>query len=122
MSLDRLTDDCAAYSSLSFLVPSCPSPSLFLEHLPPSRACGPTTSSDSVLTTGHETVGVVAAIGPKVKGFEVGERVCADNSELCGECFYCRRGQELLCESFEAHGVTMDGGFAEYCAYPGMLS
>jgi len=24
----------------------------------------------------------------------------------------------LLCEHFEAHGVTMDGGFAEYCAYP----
>ena len=69
---------------------------------------------------GHETVGVVAGMGPKVKGFEIGERVCADNSELCGECFYCRRGELLLCEHFEAHGVTMDGGFAEYCAYPGM--
>jgi len=57
-------------------------------------------------------------MGPKVKGFEIGERVCADNSELCGECFYCRRGELLLCEHFEAHGVTMDGGFAEYCAYP----
>ncbi|PQE25397.1 L-threonine 3-dehydrogenase protein [Rutstroemia sp. NJR-2017a BBW] len=67
---------------------------------------------------GHETVGVVAATGPKVKGFNVGDRVVADNSELCEECFYCRRGQLLLCEKFEAHGVTMDGGFAEYCAYP----
>ncbi len=67
---------------------------------------------------GHETVGVVAALGPKVKGFKVGDRVVADNSELCGECFYCRRGEELLCEDFQAHGVTMDGGFAEYCAYP----
>lgn len=67
---------------------------------------------------GHETVGVVAALGPNVKGFKVGDKVCADNSELCGECFYCRRGEELLCEHFEAHGVTMDGGFAEYCAYP----
>ncbi|EEQ87753.1 alcohol dehydrogenase [Blastomyces dermatitidis ER-3] len=70
------------------------------------------------LVPGHETVGVVAAFGPKVKGFTVGERVVADNSELCGECFYCRRGEELLCEHFEAHGVTMNGGFAEYCAYP----
>ncbi|CUS09548.1 unnamed protein product [Tuber aestivum] len=70
------------------------------------------------LIPGHETVGVVAAIGKDVKGFQVGERVCADNSELCNECFYCRRGQLLLCEKFEAHGVTMDGGFAEYCAYP----
>ncbi|WEW58322.1 L-threonine dehydrogenase [Emydomyces testavorans] len=70
------------------------------------------------LVPGHETVGVVAATGPKVKGFTIGDRVVADNSELCGECFYCRRGEELLCEHFEAHGVTMNGGFAEYCAYP----
>lgn len=70
------------------------------------------------LIPGHETVGVVAAVGKDVKDFKVGERVCADNSELCGECFYCRRGQALLCEHFEAHGVTMNGGFAEYCAYP----
>ncbi|EGE06829.1 alcohol dehydrogenase [Trichophyton equinum CBS 127.97] len=70
------------------------------------------------LVPGHETVGVVAAVGPKVKGFNIGDRVVADNSELCGECFYCRRGEELLCEHFEAHGVTMNGGFAEYCAYP----
>ncbi|KAJ5206825.1 hypothetical protein N7491_002542 [Penicillium cf. griseofulvum] len=70
------------------------------------------------LIPGHETVGVVAAIGPKVRDFEIGERVVADNSELCGTCFYCRRGDELFCEHFEAHGVTMNGGFAEYCAYP----
>ncbi|KAL3437298.1 chaperonin 10-like protein [Aspergillus tetrazonus] len=67
---------------------------------------------------GHETVGVVAAFGSKVKGFSVGDRVVADNSELCGECFYCRRGAELFCENFIAHGVMVDGGFAEYAAYP----
>ncbi|KAL4739434.1 chaperonin 10-like protein [Aspergillus similis] len=67
---------------------------------------------------GHETVGVVAAFGSKVRGFSVGDRVVADNSELCGECFYCRRGAELFCENFIAHGVMVDGGFAEYAAYP----
>ncbi|KAH7015255.1 chaperonin 10-like protein [Ilyonectria destructans] len=70
------------------------------------------------LIPGHETVGVVAAVGKDVKGFSIGDRVAADNSELCNECFYCRRGQPLLCENFNAHGVTMNGGFAEYCAYP----
>ncbi|KAL4989527.1 chaperonin 10-like protein [Aspergillus falconensis] len=70
------------------------------------------------LVPGHETVGVVAAVGPKVKSFNIGDRVVADNSELCGECSYCRRGDELFCENFQAHGVTMNGGFAEYCAYP----
>lgn len=44
-------------------------------------------------------VGVVAAIGKDVKGFKIGARVVADNSELCNECFYCRRGELLLCEN-----------------------
>ncbi|KAK7205262.1 putative sorbitol dehydrogenase [Myxozyma melibiosi] len=70
------------------------------------------------LIPGHEVVGSVAAIGKDVKEFAIGDRVVADNSELCGECFYCRRGKPLLCEHFNAHGVTMDGAFAEYCAYP----
>ncbi|KAG6329874.1 hypothetical protein ID866_9216, partial [Astraeus odoratus] len=35
----------------------------------------------------------------------------------CEHCFYCRRGQSLLCENFNSRGVTMDGGFAEYVAY-----
>ncbi|PHH65149.1 hypothetical protein CDD81_3280 [Ophiocordyceps australis] len=70
------------------------------------------------LIPGHETVGVIAAIGKNVTEFQVGDRVAADNSELCNECYYCRRGQLLFCENFNAHGVTIAGGFAEYCAYP----
>jgi D-arabinitol dehydrogenase (NADP+) len=57
-------------------------------------------------------------MGAKATGFQIGDRVCADNSELCGNCFYCRRGEALMCEHFEAHGVTLPGGLAEYCAYP----
>ncbi|EAQ86669.1 hypothetical protein CHGG_07922 [Chaetomium globosum CBS 148.51] len=70
------------------------------------------------LIPGHETVGVVAAVGPKVTGFKVGDRVAADNSELCSHCFYCRRGEGLLCENWTGHGINLPGGFAEYCAYP----
>ncbi|KAI5466893.1 chaperonin 10-like protein [Mariannaea sp. PMI_226] len=86
------------------------------------KACGHIHEGEFIakfpLIPGHETVGVVAAIGKNVHGFSIGDRVAADNSELCNECFYCRRGQPLLCENFNAHGVTMNGGFAEYCAYP----
>ncbi|KAJ6007242.1 alcohol dehydrogenase [Penicillium herquei] len=70
------------------------------------------------LVPGHETVGEVAAFGSDVRGFKIGDRVVADNSELCGHCFYCRRGKELFCENFIAHGVMVDGGFAEYARYP----
>jgi len=54
-----------------------------------------------------------------VQGFSIGEHVVADNSELCGECDFCRRGDSLFCEKYEAHGATLNGSFAEYCAYPG---
>ncbi|RYP31707.1 hypothetical protein DL767_005620 [Monosporascus sp. MG133] len=74
------------------------------------------------LIPGHETTGVVVGFADDVKGFEIGDRVTADNSELCGHCFYCRRGQELLCEDFKAHGVLgLDGGFAEYVGVPAPL-
>ncbi|KAI0471876.1 putative sorbitol dehydrogenase [Xylariaceae sp. FL0804] len=68
--------------------------------------------------TGHETCGVVAKLGADVTGFALGDRVTADNSELCGTCHYCRRGQLLHCENFLGHGVHLDGGFAEYAVYP----
>lgn len=61
---------------------------------------------------------MVAAFGGNVTDFDVGDRVVADNSELCGHCHYCRQGKELFCENFIAHGVMVDGGFAEYAKYP----
>lgn len=70
------------------------------------------------VVTGHETSGIVVKIGENVKGFRIGDKVTADNSELCGHCHFCRQGKLLYCENFLAHGVHLDGGFAEYCAYP----
>jgi D-arabinitol dehydrogenase (NADP+) len=56
-------------------------------------------------------------MGKNVKGFSIGDRCVADVGITCDTCFYCRRGQSLLCESFQACGVTQDGGFAEYIKY-----
>lgn len=67
--------------------------------------------------TGHEVVGTVAAVGPKVDRFKLGERVVAETTIFCGDCFYCRRGTPLLCENFQANGITLNGGFAEYAAF-----
>ncbi|KAG7446872.1 GroES-like protein [Guyanagaster necrorhizus] len=66
------------------------------------------------LTPGHEMVGRIAKVGQSVKGFAEGDRVVADPGITCDECFYCRRGQSLLCENFESLGCTVAGGFAEY--------
>ncbi|KAL0958168.1 hypothetical protein HGRIS_000331 [Hohenbuehelia grisea] len=69
------------------------------------------------LIPGHETIGKIIEIGKNVKGFEIGDRCVADVGITCDTCFYCRRGQSLLCENFNSRGVTLDGGFAEYVAY-----
>lgn len=68
------------------------------------------------LTPGHEFTGTIEAVGDKVTAFKEGDRVVADNTVLCGECYYCRKNQPLYCENFYSLGVTGPGGFAEYVA------
>ncbi|KAJ3492222.1 hypothetical protein NLI96_g100 [Meripilus lineatus] len=69
------------------------------------------------LIPGHEAIGKVVEVGKNVKDFQLGDRVVADVGISCDNCFYCRRGQAVLCENFHARGVTQDGGFAEYIVY-----
>jgi D-arabinitol dehydrogenase (NADP+) len=69
------------------------------------------------LIPGHEAIGVIVEMGKNVTGFSHGDRCVADVGITCENCFYCRRGQSLLCEDFNARGVTLDGGFAEYIVY-----
>ncbi len=66
------------------------------------------------LTPGHEFTGTIESAGSRVTAFKKGDRVVADNTVLCGECYYCRRNQPLYCENFYSLGVTGPGGFAEY--------
>jgi len=68
------------------------------------------------LTLGHEFAGVIEKIGKDVTEFKIGDRVVADNTVLCGKCYYCRKNQPLYCENFCSLGVTGPGGFAEYVA------
>lgn len=69
------------------------------------------------LIPGHEVIGSVAALGKSVKSISLGERVVCDVGETCGKCFYCIRGISLFCENFQAHGVNLNGGFAEYAKF-----
>src|SRR3954453_23546798 len=68
---------------------------------------------------GHETSGVVAALGEGVKDFQVGDRVVVFHHIPCGQCFYCRHKTFAQCETYKKVGCTAGfepsgGGFAEY--------
>lgn len=68
---------------------------------------------------GHETAGVVAAVGGGVTKYEPGDRVCVFHHIPCLDCFYCRRKAYAQCETYKKVGVTAGfepagGGFSEY--------
>ena len=65
---------------------------------------------------GHEFSGIIEEIGENVVGLEVGDKVCIDPNDTCGECYYCRNGIAHFCESMIGIGTTTNGGFAQYCA------
>ena len=70
------------------------------------------------LIPGHEFAGEIAAVGSAAGDWRIGQRVVANCTRACGQCFYCRRGEALHCEAFIAYGIQMDGGFAEYLRIP----
>ncbi len=64
---------------------------------------------------GHEIVGVVDAVGSKVSKYRIGDRVGISwLNWTCGECKYCKRGEENFCPNIKRTGYEVDGGFAEY--------
>ncbi len=70
------------------------------------------------LITGHEFYGTVAKVGKNAQGVKVGDRVAADICLCCGTCYFCRRGDGLLCQTFTQLGIHTDGAFAEYVKAP----
>ena len=67
---------------------------------------------------GHEYVGVVAAMGSEVRGFEIGQRVSGEGHITCGHCRNCRAGRRPLCRNTVGVGVNREGAFAEYLVIP----
>ena len=68
---------------------------------------------------GHEYSGIVASIGEGAP-FEVGDAVMGVHSAPCRSCFWCRRGQENLCESIMATKVL--GSYAEFLLIPAHIA
>ncbi len=63
---------------------------------------------------GHEFSGIVEKIAPDVKNLKVGDRVVCANSAPCGNCFFCKKGEEELCENLD----LLNGAYAEYIKVP----
>ncbi len=64
---------------------------------------------------GHQVVGRVERLGLETKRFQPGDRVGVGwIFSACGECEYCRAGNENLCPEFKATGRDANGGYAEY--------
>src|SRR5213082_643417 len=68
---------------------------------------------------GHETSGVIAAVGDGVCDFQPGDRVVVFHHIPCRDCYYCRHRTFAQCETYKKVGCTAGfepsgGGFAEY--------
>jgi L-iditol 2-dehydrogenase len=66
---------------------------------------------------GHELAGVVEEVGAGVTAFKVGDRVVALNSAPCDVCFFCRHGQQNLCEDL----LFNNGAYAEFIRIPARI-
>lgn len=83
---------------------------IYREHL----GTGPEAYQNVI--AGHEPCGVIVAVGPGCKRFEVGDRVVVYHIGGCGVCNDCREGYMISCTSSlrAAYGWQRDGGHADY--------
>jgi L-iditol 2-dehydrogenase len=66
---------------------------------------------------GHELAGTVVEAGLGVTDFAPGDRVVALNSAPCGQCYFCERGQENLCDDL----MFNNGAYAEFIRIPARI-
>jgi len=66
---------------------------------------------------GHELAGTVVQAGMGVLDFAPGDRVVALNSAPCGQCYFCKRDQENLCDDL----LFNNGAYAEYIRIPSRI-
>jgi len=66
---------------------------------------------------GHELAGDIVAAGSAVSKFRAGDRVVAANSAPCGNCFYCKKRLENLCDDL----LFNNGAYAEFIRIPSRI-
>ncbi len=69
---------------------------------------------------GHEFLGRIVELGKNVTGFQIGDRITADQIVPCGKCKFCKDGHYWMCQPHNIFGFQSEnnGGMAEYVRYP----
>ncbi|MGC9454161.1 MAG: zinc-binding dehydrogenase [Phycisphaerae bacterium] len=67
---------------------------------------------------GSDAAGVVAQAGPRASGVSEGQEVVLNPGLYCGQCEFCRRGENSLCPEYGIIGMVRPGTFAEYVCVP----
>ncbi|MDQ2905584.1 MAG: zinc-binding dehydrogenase [Ktedonobacteraceae bacterium] len=67
---------------------------------------------------GSEIAGEIEALGEAVSGLSAGQAVAVAPYLFCGQCEFCRAGEEVLCLKADIIGLGSQGGFAEYVSVP----
>lgn len=67
---------------------------------------------------GADGAGRVAATGPGVFEWEIGDRVVINSNFGCGKCEYCLAGWDNRCDHWHLLGETLRGTYAEYVLVP----
>ena len=73
---------------------------------------------DYPIVPGHEFAGQVTATGEGVARIRVGDRVAVEPNIACDNCRNCLNNRQNFCLNWEAIGVTLQGGMAEYVVAP----
>src|SRR5215203_4826157 len=74
----------------------------------------PTLITEIPSPFGHEFEGTIETVGEGVEGWRPGTRVVAANSAPCNRCYYCKVGDQSMCENL----AFLNGAFAEYIVVP----
>lgn len=69
---------------------------------------------------GSDIAGRIAELADSTQDLNVGDRVLINPTLWCGQCDWCRRGEESLCTSLAVLGEHVPGGFAEFVAVPSL--
>ncbi len=69
-------------------------------------------------TLGADIAGEIAALGPDVNGWKVGDAVMLHPGVSCGHCEACLAGLDNRCREYSILGEHIPGGYAEYITVP----